>query len=105
MSVPVEGSVSQFFGVTGDQFTQTSPGNYHYERFTDDFNGTITGGGFGIVTYSLDDLGNAMGTDGVYAEGSGYRYTVSLAPVPEPTTAAAAGAAGLLLLARRRRQG
>ena len=101
MAVPVDGSVSQFFGVTGDQFTQTSPGTYHYERFTDDFNGTITTGGFGIETYSLDDNGIQTGTDGVYAEGSGFRYTVA---VPEPTTAVA-GAAGLLLLARRPRRG
>ena len=100
MAVPVEGSASQFFGVTGDQFTQTSPGTYHYERFTDDFNGTITSGSFGLDTYSLNADGGPSGTAGVYGDGSGFSYTVA---VPEPTTAAAAMAGTALLLRRRRR--
>ena len=42
MAVPVEGSQSQFFLVTGSQLVETTPGTWHYQLSTDLFNGTIT---------------------------------------------------------------
>ena len=105
MAVPTDGA-SQFFGVEGSAFTQTAPGLFHYDLTSDLFNGTILPGAFGLDTYSLVD-GGPTGTDGQYAEGSGFRYTVALPAVPEPATwalLAGGGSLGLTLLGQRRRQ-
>lgn len=105
MAVPVEGSQSQFFLVTGSQLVETTPGTWHYELSTDLFNGTILDGRFGIESYGLTPDGASIGLPGMLSPETGFYFTVST-PVPEAGSALmllAGLGAGVPVLARRRR--
>lgn len=98
MTVPVENAVSEYFAFTGEDLVETTPGTFRYEFVTNDHNGVIRGGRFGIETYGLDPEGNPITLPGVVNDGSGYYFTVL---VPEPATLSAL-AGGAMLLSRRR---
>jgi MYXO-CTERM domain-containing protein len=87
MDVPVLGAQSAFFEVTGDQLVQTSPGVWQYTLTTDLFNGTVRDGRFGIESFALDGDGNPVGLGGEMSADTGFYYTVTTTPVPEPATA------------------
>lgn len=103
MDVPVLGAQSAFFEVTGDQLVQTSPGVWQYSLTTDLFNGTVRGGRFGIEAYALDADGNPVGLGGEMSEDTGFYYTVTTTPVPEPATALLLGGLALVPVIQRRR--
>lgn len=98
MAVPVTGAVSEYFAFDGSDLVQTSPGVYEYSLITNDHNGIIRGGRFGIETYGLDPDGNPVGLPGVVSDDSGFYFTVV---VPEPTTLTAVAGASLLMTRRR----
>lgn len=104
MDVPVTGSQSVWFEVTGDQLTQTSPGVWSYTMTTDIFNGTVRAGRFGIESFAFDANGNPVGLGGDMSADTGFYFTVQ-SPVPEAsTTLMLLGGLGVLpLLARRRK--
>lgn len=102
MQVPIAPD-PPFFAVNGSEFTETSPGLFHYDVTTNEFNGTILPGTFELGTYSLVD-GMTTGTAGQYLPGSGFYYTVNTA-VPEPSTwtlLTAGGVGGCFFVHRRR---
>lgn len=108
MVVPVSGSASQFFEVTGADLTEVSPDHYTYSLTTNDFNGEIFSSAFGVETYGLDSDGNPIKLPALVDPSTGFYFTVATpaAPVPEPSSAILlfGGLAFMTrLLARRRK--
>jgi len=106
MTVPVEGAESQYFAVDASQLVETSPGLYHFDLTTDDFNGVIYSGRWSIKSYVLDPNGNPLGIPGWLSPDTGFSFTVSSpSAVPEPASAAMllAGLALIPVFARRKR--
>lgn len=105
MVVPVEGAESQYFAVDASQLVETSPGLYHFEMTTDDFNGVIYSGRWSIESYALDADGNPIKIGGWLSPDTGFSFTVSSpSAVPEPASAAMllAGLALIPVFARRK---
>ena len=108
MLVPVSGSASQFFEVTGSDLTEVSPDHYTYSLTTNDFNGEIFSSRFAVETYGLDSDGNPISLPALVDPSTGFYFTVAspAAPVPEPSSAMLlfGGLAFMTpLLARRRK--
>lgn len=82
MVVPVTGANSEFLEILGSSFTETTPGHFHYELDSDDFNGTIRAGRYSLEIYSQDAEGNPISTAGVIDPTSGITFSVA---IPEPT--------------------